>query len=78
MNKPRLDITNKTELIKRIQTFLLNETKLELNEIQAASLLDSILTDVSGTLYTQALHQSRYEILHQLEEILGIEKQPLQ
>jgi len=78
LNKPDLDITNKTELIKRIQTFLLTETKLELNEVQAANLLESILADVGCSLYTQALDQSRYEMLQQLEEILGIEKSPLQ
>lgn len=78
MNNINLTVTTKTELIKRIQTFLLNETKLELNEFQASWLLDTILADIGSTLYTQALDQSRYEILQQLEKILGIEKSPLQ
>jgi len=78
LNNINLTVTTKTELIKRIQTFLLNETKLELNEFQASWLLDTILADIGSTLYTQALDQSRYEILQQLEKILGIEKSPLQ
>lgn len=74
MTDIKLDIQKHNELINDIKTFVLKETNVEINEIQALNLLDTILNDIKETVYDQALFQTRCEVLHKMANILGIEK----
>jgi uncharacterized protein (DUF2164 family) len=77
LNKIKLDIQKQDELIKDIKEFIFKETNVKFSKNQASNLLNSILNEVEDTFYNQTLLQTRYEIMQEVEKILGIEKGPL-
>ncbi len=76
MNDIRLDHQTHDELISEVKDFILKETNVEISEVKASRLLDTILNNVKDTMYDQALFQTRSEVMQQMANILGIDKGP--
>ncbi|WP_371371419.1 DUF2164 family protein [Sporomusa aerivorans] len=76
MDNIKLDNQKQNELTKGIQDFILKEIHVEISEIQASNLLDTILNDVKETIYGQALFQTRCEVMQHMANLLDIKAGP--
>lgn len=78
MKKITISTQKQSQLIKDIQNFALTETNMKLSEAQATSIIKLILSNLESSIYDQISFEIRSSIKQEVEQILGIEKVPIQ